>query len=145
MRLLTAFLASLALVCAMPAFSQTAPAPQPEKLVQYGFTGGILVIPFKFHPSDRSLTGGGTAGGYIGWRSSFAGLTVTPIISSGLSLTDAKYGTGFSVASGLIGSVANSNIHFGLVGGTDYYAKSVAYPYEGKLWLAIEVGYNFGM
>jgi len=135
-----------------PAFCQDAPSapqqgvPAGQKLapiVNFGFVGGMLVVPFKFHPSDHSLTGGGTAAGYVGWRSSWMGLTVTPIVSAGLSLSDARYGTGFSVASGLIGSVANSPIHFGLVAGTDWYAKSLQYPYDGKLWLAVEVGYNF--
>ncbi len=71
------------------------------------------------------------------------GLTVTPILSAGLSMSDAKYGTGFSVASGLIGSVVDSPIHFGLVAGTDWYSRSLQYLYYGKLWLAVEVGYNF--
>lgn len=113
-------------------------------VVNYGFTGGMLAIPFKFHPSDHALTGGGTVGGYVGWRSEWMGLTLTPIVSAGLTMSDATYGTGFSVASGFIGSIANSPIHLGLVYGVDWYAKTVKYPYDGKLWLAIEVGYNFG-
>jgi hypothetical protein len=125
--------------------SAVTPEPVPTAPIQnFGFTGGVLVIPFKFHPSDKTLSGGGTFGGYIGWKSSWEGLTITPVLSTGLAMADAKYGVGVSAATGLIGSVYNSPIHFGFIGGTDYYARSVNYPYEGKLWLAFEIGYSFG-
>jgi hypothetical protein len=129
--------------------AQTVPSPgialgqKLPSLVNYGFTGGMLAIPFKFHPSDHALTGGGTVGGYVGWRTSWMGLTLTPIASAGLTMSDAVYGTGFSVAGGFIGSIAASPIQLGFVYGVDWYANKVHYPYNGKLWLAIEVGYNF--
>lgn len=146
MRAIFGFLFGVALIlglgsCVQRCHAQTAPL---TPIVNYGFTGGVLVIPFKFHPSDKTLSGGGTFGGYVGWKAEWEGLTITPVLSTGLALTDARYGTGISGALGLIGSVANSPVHFGFIAGTDYYAKSTGYPYEGKLWLAMEIGYSFG-
>lgn len=115
-----------------------------ETVKQLGFTGGALTIPFKFHVNDKSLSGGGTLGGYVGYRTQYKGLTLTPIASAGLTMTDSKYGSGLSLASGWIGSIGASNMHFGLVYGVDWYSQAVKYPYNGKLWLAVEVGYNFG-
>lgn len=132
---------------------------------------GVLVIPYKFHFSDRSATVGTTIGGYIGYQTSFQNLfTVTPIISAGLALVSASpaqttsSGTGSSstnsttktsgsatnagvtVAIGLIGTVSNegkAGLQYGLVTGIDWVGRSANYAYEGKPWLAVEIGYNF--
>lgn len=142
--LLISVLSLLSVARAQTVPSQGIPVGQElPSVVNYGFTGGMLAIPFKFHPTDHSLTGGGTVGGYVGWKTSWMGLTLTPIVSAGLTMTDAKYGTGFTVASGFVGSVSNTPIQLGLVYGVDWYSNAVHYPYEGKLWLAVEIGYDF--
>ena len=132
---------------ALHAATQNVPQPPITKLsmpVQYGFTAGVLTIPFKFHLSDHSISGGSTLGGYMGWKTTWMGLTVIPIVSAGLAFSDAKYGQGLTVATGLIGSVGASNMNWGLILGMDWYANDTHYPYEGKPWLAVEIGYNFG-
>lgn len=116
---------------------------QIAKPVQYGFVAGVLTIPFKFHLNDKSMTGGSTLGGYVGWKSSWAGLTLTPIVSAGMAMPTGNYGPGLTVASGFIGSVANSGIDWGIVLGVDWFSTAAHYPYEGKPWLAVEIGYKF--
>lgn len=136
------------------------------KYVAKGLVAGVLVVPFKFHISNRSVTAGSTIGGYLGWRTSwFDSFTFTPIISGGLALISTQpaqaamtpsSGTpstsntqtisGFSVATGLIGTVANgvaSGTQYGLLIGIDWVGRSANYQYEGKPWLAFEIGYNF--
>lgn len=129
------------------AAATTVPAPRAAQIApptQYGFVGGVLTIPFKFHLSDDSMTGGSTLGGYLGWKASWMGLTATPIVSAGMAMPTGNYGPGLTVATGLIGSVASSPIDWGIVLGADWFAKSANYPYEGKPWIAVEIGYKFG-
>lgn len=123
-----------------------APAFAGEKLpepTQYGFVAGVLTIPFKFHFSDDSMTGGSTLGGYIGWKSSWMGLTLTPMVSAGMAMPTGNYGPGLTIASGFIGSVASTPMDWGIVLGVDWFNKAAHYPYEGKPWLAVEIGYKF--
>ena len=127
---------------AVPAFAAGAAKALPVPK-QYGFVGGVLTIPFKFHLSDDSMTGGSTLGGYLGWKVSWMGLTVTPIVSAGMAMPTGNYGPGLTIATGLIGSVSSTPMDWGLVVGADWFSKAVHYPYEGKPWLAVEIGYKF--
>ncbi len=114
------------------------PAPR-----QYGFVAGVLTIPFKFHLSDDTMTGGSTLGGYLGWKMTWMGLTVTPVVSSGMAMPTGNYGPGLTVAGGFIGSVSSTPMDWGLLLGADWFSRSSHYPYEGKPWLAVEIGYKF--
>jgi hypothetical protein len=135
-----------------------------------GFVSGVLAVPFKFHLSDHSTTAGSTIGGYVGYRTSVANaFTVTPVIAGGLALisTSAAQVTtstssttttptpvggqtsaGFSVATGFIGSVtsaASKGAQFGVLVGIDWLGKKSNYAYDGKPWVAFEIGYNFAL
>jgi hypothetical protein len=135
-----------------------------------GFVSGVLAVPFKFHLSDHSTTAGSTIGGYVGYRTSVANaFTVTPVIAGGLAListsaaqvttsttsttttptsTGAQTSAGFSVATGFIGSVtsaASKGAQFGVLVGLDWLGKKSNYAYDGKPWIAFEIGYNFAL
>lgn len=116
------------------------------------FVTGILSVPYKWHLADKSITVGSTIGGYIGYQTkAWKGIEVTPIIGGGLALVSGDIpglpGTstsaGVSLASGLIGTVGTTNIQWGVLTGIDWLGRSANYRYEGKPWLAFEVGYNF--
>jgi hypothetical protein len=124
---------------------------------------GVLVVPFKFHLADHSVTAGSTIGGYLGYRFGGLGASWTPMISGGLAIVDSRPAqisssgsgtatvspsdsqtlTGFTVAGGLIGTIASSKAQVGVLLGVDWAGKSAQYKYEGKPWLAFEIGYNF--
>jgi hypothetical protein len=113
----------------------------------------MLSLPFKLHLSDRSLGPGGTAGAYVGYTFTLKGLTVTPIVSTGVSaiLTTSTTGSdktisalGFTEAIGFIGQFSTgSKLHYGVLIGVDYVSHALNYEYEGKPYLSMELGYNF--
>lgn len=137
------------------------------EITSRGWVTGILAVPFKFHIANKSTTAGSTVGGYVGFRTNFYNsFTITPIVAGGLAListqpaqvqtgnsstptgsnTGTQTSTGFSVAAGLIGSASNSGAsgaQFGVLVGLDWLGKSTNYQYEGKPWIAFEIGYNF--
>ena len=146
MRAITALAAVALLAIAGVAQASTGPRAPEQKLpepTQYGFVAGVLTTPFKFHLSDDTMTGGSTLGGYLGWKESWMGLTFTPIVSAGMAMPTGNYGPGLTVATGFIGSVAKTPMDWGIVLGVDWFAKATRYPYEGKPWLAVEIGYKF--
>ncbi len=127
---------------------------------------GVLAVPYKFHFSDHASTVGTTVGTYLGYQSDFWNrYTVTPILAGGVALISTQAATassssstapsgansttttsaGFSLATGLIGTVGSSNTQLGLVVGIDWLGKKANYQYEGKPWLAFEIGYNFSI
>jgi hypothetical protein len=132
-----------------------------------GFVTGALAIPFKFHLSDRSVTAGSTIGTYIGYRTSIDNtVAITPVVAGGLALISTaaaqasssgtttstsggtQTSTGISIATGLIGSVTSasaSGAQFGILVGADWLGKKSNYAYEGKPWIAFEIGYNFAL
>lgn len=130
---------------------KASPADQDE------FVTGVLAVPFKWHLSDKSVTLGSTIGGYLGYQTkTWHDLTLTPIIGGGLALVDQNapgsqgtpLSTGVTVAFGLIGRVGNAGtqgVQIGIIFGRDWLGHSSNYKYEGKPWLAFEVGYNFSL
>jgi hypothetical protein len=141
-----ALLAGALLSFASVAHAATGPPAPAQKIaepVQYGFVAGVLTIPFKFHLTDDTMTGGSTLGGYLGWKMSWMGLTLTPIVSTGMAMPTGNYGPGLTLAGGFIGSVAKTPMDWGIVLGVDWFSKASHYPYEGKPWLAVEIGYKF--
>ena len=149
MKLFTGLTCVLLMSIAIGAHSQeiqTVPVPISSlpPIQHYGFVGGVLTIPFKFHLSDRSMTGGSTLGGYAGWKTSWMGLTTVPVVSAGMAMPTGDYGPGLTVASGFIGSIGQTPLHFGVLVGFDWFNVKSSYPYNGKPWLAVEIGYNFG-
>lgn len=122
-----------------------------ERYNTQAFVTGVLAIPFKLHPSTRAITPGGSYGAYVGYRTSlWNAFTVTPVLAGGLALVSAQpIGssntqtlTGFSMLTGLIGTV-NGGLQFGGLIGIDWVAKSANYTYNGKFYFALEIGYAF--
>jgi hypothetical protein len=125
-----------------------------ERYTSQSWVSGVLTVPFKIHLSDHSVTVGSTIGGYVGYQTSFFNeFAITPIVSGGLALvsstplgaTSSQTGTGISAAMGLIGTAGNSNMQYGFVCGSDWLGKNSGYRYDGKLWIAAEIGFNFGL
>ena len=133
-----------------------------------GFVSGVLAVPFKYHVSDRALTAGSTVGGYVGYRTSVANqFAITPVLAGGLALISTvpaqvasssqapatqssatQTSAGVSVATGFIGSVTSSSskgAQYGILVGVDWLGKNAKYAYEGKPWVAFEIGYNFAL
>jgi len=137
-----------------------------------GVVSGVLAVPFKYHLSDHAVTAGSTIGGYVGYRTSVANaFSVTPVVAGGLAListatatipassstttttqstqtTSTQTSAGASIATGFIGSVtsaASKGAQFGVLVGVDWLGKKANYAYEGKPWIAFEIGYNFAL
>jgi hypothetical protein len=119
-----------------------------------GATYGALVVPFKYQlRGDKQFTGGASLGGYAGYRFESLqkiGLTATPIIFMGASSVtvpgntpdDSKNLMGFSYGLGLVGTFQNS-FQSGLVLGWDRVGKNDGYKYNGKPWIALQIGFAF--
>jgi hypothetical protein len=124
-----------------------------ERHTAQSWVTGVLAVPFKFHLSGKAMTPGGTFAPYVGYQTSFFNsFTVTPIAAGGLTLVStqplgsksSETATGFSLASGLIGTVGQSGMQFGVIFGWDWVGSAANYQYEGKPWAALEIGYSFG-
>ena len=121
-----------------------------------GSTYGVLVVPFKYQTTgNKDFTGSATMGGYLGYRyetTHLIGFTLSPIVFLGASNISVPAGTngqtssqqlaGFTYGLGLI-STFKGAFQAGLVVGWDRVGKSAGYEYNGKPWLAIEIGYAF--
>lgn len=120
-----------------------------------GVEYGILVVPYKFHFSDDSLTPGGTVGAYVGAHfSPFSGETASFVISAGLgavSVTStssngpatSRTEAALTIALGPVFTLTKSgSFQFGILVGTDLTANSSGYRYNGKPWLALSFGSN---
>lgn len=128
-----------------------------------GWTFGALVIPFKYHPSDKSFGGSASIGPYVGYRispyiSGLYGTSATWIASAGwtssIAVPTAPNVTpagsvnrsGFSFSTGLIFSVdKGEGIQVGILAGQDRMGSNAIapYSYEGKTWISMAVGYKF--
>jgi hypothetical protein len=112
---------------------------------------GVLVIPYKFHTSDQSLTGEATLGGFAGYQLTWPGVAISTVISAGVgvvNLTKQENGTSttnnapsFTAAGGFIISLTKSNLfQIGLLCGLDWAGEGKQYKYEGKPWIAFSFG-----
>ncbi len=124
-------------------------------LARTGATYGALVVPFKWHmQGNRDFTGSSTLGAYLGYRFETAnaiGFTLTPIGFMGASNisvpnpngsgTDQNL-SGFALGTGLIGTFKGS-FQVGVVVGWDHVSRNAGYQYNGKPWLAMEIGFPF--
>lgn len=83
-------------------------------------------------------------------QASNAGATGSPNTTTNGTATNSSSQTssGLSIATGFIGSVtsaASKGAQFGIILGVDWLGKNSKYAYEGKPWIAFEVGYNFAL
>lgn len=119
-----------------------------------GATYGALVVPFKYQLRvDKQFTGSASIGGYAGYRFEWLhnlGFTATPIAFMGASSVPVKGDTadstknlmGFTYGLGLVGTFQNS-FQSGVVLGWDRVGKNDGYKYNGKPWIALQIGYAF--
>lgn len=121
-----------------------------------GVSFGGLVVPFKFRLGDREVSSSTTVAPYFGFRTGWGdwlGISITPIISSGLGLvpvTDRATGQtetkpAFSVAAGLVlRSSKNDSFEAGLLLGRDILGKADTKldPASKKGWISFYVGYT---
>lgn len=120
---------------------------------RYGWTFGTLVVPYKYQiKGDRSLSGGATLGGYMGYRATVYGTSAVGIVFAGATKVDVpvekdgKAATesvaGLSYGVGLLGSIKDA-FKVGLVVGADRVDRKVAYVNNGRAWVSISLGYDF--
>lgn len=115
-----------------------------------GVDYGVLVVPYKFHFTDQTLTGEATLGGYAGYRYSWPGFALTvPLISAGVGVVnvtttgETKSSPSFSLATGTIITLTKNGLfQIGLLGGLDWAGKGNNYKYEGRPWVAVSFGTN---
>lgn len=130
-----------------------------EYYAHFGVTHGALFVPFKRRP-DKSLSGETSLGYFLGYRfdSAFA-VTITPIITAGLSLVnvtndsaitpnssvqDSGVRAAWTYGFGLILTHLGS-FQVGAVYGWDKIGGDAgkAWKYEGKGWYSLAIGYSF--
>lgn len=125
-------------------------------LARTGAAYGALAVPFKYQlTGNKDFSGNAMLGGYLGYRFETAnhiGYTLTPVgfmgtstisvpTNNGGQTTDQNL-SGFSYGLGLIGTFKGA-FQAGVVLGWDRVGKSAGYQYNGKPWLAVEIGYSF--
>jgi len=125
-------------------------------LARTGAAYGALAVPFKYQlTGNKDYTANAMLGGYLGYRFETAnhiGYTLTPVgfmgastisvpTNNGGQATDQNL-SGFSYGFGLIGTFKGA-FQAGVVLGWDRVGKTAGYQYNGKPWLAVEIGYSF--
>jgi hypothetical protein len=120
-----------------------------------GLSYGVLVVPFKYHiRGSKEFKGSGSVGPYAGYKTEsgnwaasvefvgFLGLTNVAVERNidGKPITDNV--SGISYGGGMIGRITDK-FQVGLLLGADRVGKSVNYVDNGKLWIAVSVGYAF--
>jgi len=120
-----------------------------------GITYGALVVPYKYHLNgSKEFSGGTTVGPYFGYRfdrnSIGLGIKIIGFVGgSSISVTQNVDGNdttqnlaGFSYGLGIIGQAKNE-FQMGVIFGADRVSQSAHYVDNGKLWLAVGLGYSF--
>ncbi len=124
---------------------------------RYGLTYGLLAVPFKYHLSGaKDFTGSGTVGPYVGYRTQNSGFGygISYILflgGSNISVTQASNGNAPATTQNLagfsygVGAIATIKGHFQLGGvlGFDRVSSNANFQYQGKPWIALELGYSF--
>ena len=133
-------------------------APEDLKMLppdRYGLTYGTLLVPYKYHFSGSDFGSGASVGGYLGYRwdrSGVIGIALHPVVFVGaatIPVSQVNNGqvktenmAGISYGIGLLGSVKDE-FQLGIIIGADRVNKSADYRYNGKVWLAISLGFEF--
>ena len=119
-----------------------------------GVDYGLLVLPYKYHFTDQSLTGEATLGGYAGYKFSWPGIAISfPVVSAGVGVVNTTQQSGvstsgtapsFTFAGGLIINLTKTGLfQIGIIAGADWAGKNSQYKYEGQPWVAVSFGTNF--
>jgi hypothetical protein len=128
---------------------------------RFGLTYGVLTVPFKYHVTGaKAFTGSASVGPYAGYRTDNEGLgyglsfigflgasnIAVPQNSNGSGSTASTNSTQnlFGVSYGLgVVATLKTNFQLGLVVGADRVNANANYEYNGKPWVAAELGYAF--
>lgn len=133
-----------------------------------GYTWGLLTMPYKYYPGEKSFVAGLPIGAYLGWRNGVAGSGST--VAAALTLGQVKADTvdpskpdangkptvtgkadvaALSLALGvmydLLKSPAGKPFKAGLFVGADVVSRdpTVSYRFNRKPWVAVQLGYDF--
>jgi hypothetical protein len=123
---------------------------------RFGLTYGTLMVPFKYHlKGNKDFTGGTSLGGYLGFRqdrSGWTGLGLQYVGFLGAAMvsvpqtvdgqTTSQNMAGVSYGIGVLGTVKDA-FHMGLVLGADRVNASAHYKDNGKVWIAVSLGFDF--
>jgi hypothetical protein len=132
---------------------------------RYGYTWGLLTMPYKYFPKQKSFISGAPLGAYIGWRAgqSSSGHTFAAAMTLGTVKADTLgkdaagaetvIGTSevsaLSLALGVVFDVAKERgakpFKAGIFIGQDLVNSNpgVRYPYNRKTYVAVQLGYDF--
>jgi hypothetical protein len=113
-------------------------------------------VPFKFHVTGgKDFTGSATVGPYLGYRADpegtlgfgvafvgFLGAANIAVPEKVNNSASTQNLAGFSWGFGIIGTV-KGNFQLGGVIGFDRVSANAGYEYNGKPWVALELGYSF--
>lgn len=121
----------------------------------YGPVYGALIIPYKVHLSDHTITGTPTIGAYAGIQYGKGYASLAWVVSAGLSAvngnnqkdassnSDTSTKTGFTASTGAIITLdQGQKFQIGILYGSDWVGNDANYRYNGKPWLAISFGTN---
>lgn len=123
-----------------------------------GWIYGGIIIPYKYFSHDKSLEPGATIGPFVGYRIGETGLGVSLIamyavsdikikVVDGQQLKDRSF-MGISRGVGLMFDLGKSAdpFRFGVMWGKDRVGSNntEVYPHDGKTWMAVQLGWEFG-
>lgn len=129
---------------------------------RYGWSYGVLTLPFKYYKHDKSFSQGViNVGPFLGRRWGSAGSAITAAVAATVgsvkgevrdaqgNITSTPDLTSFSVAIGLMLDVSKNPdlkpFKMGLFYGNDRVnrSNSIQYPHDRKPWMAFQIGYDF--
>jgi hypothetical protein len=125
-------------------------ALSPKRL---GVTYGTLLVPYKYqYQGDKDFSPAAAIGGYLGYRHEtdvmtvqyigFVGATSVSVNQTVDNVPKTQNMTGISYGVGLLGTVKDS-FQLGLIVGADKVNTSAKYRNNGKLWVAVSLGFEF--
>lgn len=123
-----------------------------------GWVYGALVLPYKYHPDDKSFSSETSIGPYVGRRSTLGALSYIWAVTAGLTPLSVESVdqdgnkkttnlTAFTYAAGLMFEVNKGASPFraGIFFGRDVVSSdtAVTYKHDRKNWLAFQLGWDF--
>lgn len=132
---------------------------------RYGYTWGVLSMPYKWFPKQKAFVTGAPIGAYAGWRWAQAASGTTLAVAATLSsvkadtfetdadgvetVTGSTEVSALSLAIGFIWDITKDKrstpFKAGVFVGSDMIneAPGIRYLYNRKTYVAIQLGYNF--
>lgn len=115
---------------------------------KYGWTYGVLVVPYKFQTHDKTVSFSPSYQGYVGYKRDKNGTAEGPFLSLGLTTADIPTGAatstskqGLSYGLGWLFEIKKgSGFQLVALAGQDRIASG--YKYDGKTWLSVTLGFS---